>query len=239
MRVGLKARSVLLETFLEVYFKERLHLGPWHSLFKRFQRAYNLPEERKIMQDFNETMISMKHHYQSRPSHTYAVPINVVAASEAELSEAAKRDIHEALKYAETKILDFIKEQGQSLNDIVQERQANQNPTEDQLFASTTSTQSFVQQMEQLKSQAEVTSGKQIDGIYDKLIVAGTQHPPAQPVILHKTQQVSSANSNALSQLNDVYSDVLNQGIIGPINDVGNAIGGAAKKIISIFGGIF
>lgn len=184
-------------------------------------------------------MRNMKVHYQSGPSHSFTIPIQAVAASEDVVSEAATLEIRQALEFAETQIINFIKQQHQSLDSILQEHAKNQKPAEEQLFAAAISTQSFVQQMETLKAQAEVKSGKKIDGIYEKLIVAGKNHPPAQPIILNKTQQVSNVNSNALNQLNNVYSDVLNQGIIGPVNAVVNAISSAADAVANAFSSIF
>lgn len=190
------------------------------------------------MFDLKKNMKHMKFYYPNNSTHSYVIPVTILSESSEKINDVTNADIDETLYYAKSKVQTFLAEQHQEVISTIDNSNFETDDSHD-LFDTTISTQSFVQEMKQLKIEAELESGDQIDGIYDKLIQAGEAHPPAQPRILHKTQQVSKKSTNAVLQLTNFYSQIVTDGILNPVKTVGDFFKKAWSSVANALSNIF
>ncbi len=190
------------------------------------------------MFDFKKNMKHMKFYYPHSSTHSYVLPLKILSDSGEKINDVTSADIDEAFHYSQTKVQTFLAEQHQEVISTIDNSNFETDDSHD-LFDKIMSTQAFVQEMKQLKIQAEGESGNQVDGIYDKLIQAGETHPPAQPRILHKTQQVSKTSTYAVLQLTNFYSQIVTDGILNPLKTVGDFFKKAGSSVANAFSNIF
>jgi hypothetical protein len=180
----------------------------------------------------------MKYHYPNNPTHSFSLLGKNSNESGEQINNATNPDIDEALHYAQTKVKNFLAVQYQEVISAV-DNSNFQTEESRNLFTITMSTQTFVKEMNLLKSQVEVKSGDKIDGIYDKLIQAGETYPPAQPRILHKTKQVIKKSTNEVLQLTNFYNQIVTDGLLNPVKTLGDFFKKAGNSFTTAISNIF
>jgi len=183
-------------------------------------------------------MKPMKFYYPNSATHSYVLPLKILSDSDNKINDVNSGDIDKDFHYSQTKVETFLAEQHQEVISTIDNSNFETEDSRD-LFDTTMSTQTFVQEMEQLKTQAKGESDDPIDGIYDKLMQAGEAYPPAQPRILHKTQQVSKTGTYEVLQLTNFYSQIVTDGMLNPIKTVGDYFKKTASSVSNVLSSIF
>jgi len=180
----------------------------------------------------------MKFYYPNSATHSYVLPLKILSDSDNKIKDVNNADIDEDFHNSQNKVQTFLAEKHQEVISTIDNSNFETDDSHD-LFDTKMSTQAFIQEMKQLKILAGGESDDSTDGIYDKLIQAGEAHPPAQPRILHKTQQVSKTGTYAVLQLTNFYNQIVTDGMLNPVKTAGDLLKKAGSSVANALSNIF